>query len=96
MKRKETQSIGNILDEILQTQGLNIGLDSARVRQAWQETMGEAVVRYTEQISLEKDTLYVRLSSSILRNELFMCRSQIMQKLNDKIGRQVIQTIIFK
>lgn len=96
MQRKETQSIGDILNEILQTQGLNIGLDGARIRQAWQEIMGDSVVRYTEQISFDKGTLYVSLTSAILRNELFMCRSQIIEKLNHKIGRQAIQTIIFR
>ena len=96
MQRKETQSIGDILDEILQTQKLDIGLDGARARQAWQETKGEVVTQYTEQLSYEKGTLIVTLTSAILRNELFMCRSQIIQKLNDKIGRQTIQNIIFK
>ncbi len=96
MQRKETQAIGDILNDILQAQGLDIGLNGARARQAWQDTMGDAVLRYTEDISFEKGTLYVRLTSAILRNELFMCRSQIIKKLNEKIGRQVIQTIIFR
>ena len=96
MQRKETQAIGDILNDILQAQGLDIGLNGARPRQAWQDTMGDAVLRYTEDISFENGTLYVRLTSAILRNELFMCRSQIIKKLNEKIGRQVIQTIIFR
>ncbi len=96
MQRKETQAIGDILNDILQAQGLDIGLNGARARQAWQDTMGDAVLRYTEDISFENGTLYVRLTSAILRNELFMCRSQIIKKLNEKIGRQVIQTIIFR
>lgn len=96
MQRKETQAIGDILNDILQAQGLDIGLNGARARQAWRDTMGDAVLRYTEDISFEKGTLYVRLTSAILRNELFMCRSQIIKKLNGKIGRQVIQTIIFR
>ncbi len=96
MQRKGTQAIGDILNDILQAQGLDIGLNGARARQAWQDTMGDAVLRYTEDISFEKGTLYVRLTSAILRNELFMCRSQIIKKLNEKIGRQVIQTIIFR
>lgn len=96
MQRKETQAIGDILNDILQAQGLDIGLNGARARQAWQDTMGDAVLRYTEDISFENGTLYVKLTSAILRNELFMCRSQIIKKLNEKIGRQVIQTIIFR
>lgn len=84
MQRKETQAIGDILNDILQAQGLDIGLNGARARQAWQDTMGDAVLRYTEDISFENGTLYVRLTSAILRNELFMCRSQIIKKLNEK------------
>ncbi len=96
MQRKDAQPLSEIIEEILQRQGLDIGLDQARVRKAWKETMGEAVDRCTLQISFDKGTLRVALTSAVLRNELFMCRRQIAQKINDHLRRQVIENIIFK
>lgn len=96
MQKKEAQSIREILDEILQQNRLDIGLDQARVRQAWKQVMGDAVDRYTLQIGFSKGTLTVKLASSVLRNELFMNRRSIIEKLNLHLGRQTISNIYFK
>lgn len=96
MKRKEAQALSEILDEILQQNHLDIGLDGARVRQAWKEIMGEAVDKCTLQLSFDKGTLQVKLSSAVLRNELFMNRRQLIERLNTHIGRPVIKSIFFK
>lgn len=96
MKRNEPQQIGKIVSEIMKDQHLRTGLDAARIRQAWHETIGDAVSNYTSDISVDGDTVYITLTSSILRNELFMCRSQIIRKLNENMGRPIIQHIILR
>lgn len=96
MKRKEAQALSEILDEILRENNLDIGLDGARARAAWKETMGEAVDKCTIGLSFDKGTLHVKLSSAVLRNELFMNRRQLIDKLNTHIGRPVIKNIYFK
>ncbi len=96
MQKKDAQSLSEILDEILQQNNLDIGLSQARVRQAWKQVMGEAVDRCTLQIGFNKGTLTVKLSSSVLRNELFMNRRPIIEKLNHSIGKPIISNIYFK
>lgn len=96
MKRREALPLNEILDEILQQNNLDIGLDAARARQAWKETMGEAVDKCTTSLNFDKGVLYVRLSSSVLRNELFMNRRQLIERLNNHIGRNIIQNIHLK
>lgn len=96
MKRREVLPLNEILDEILRQNNLDIGLDAARARQAWKEAMGEAVDKCTTALYFDKGALHVRLSSSVLRNELFMNRRQLIERLNSHIGRPVIQNIYFK
>lgn len=96
MQKKEAQSISEILDEILQHNHLDIGLNAARARQAWKEVMGEAVDSCTIQVLFDRGTLQVRLSSAVLRNELFMNRRVVIERLNTHIGRKIIQNIYFK
>ena len=95
MNRKEALPLNEILDEILRHNTLDIGLDAARARQAWKEIMGEAVDKCTTALYFDKGALHVRLSS-VLRNELFMNRRQLIERLNNHIGRPVIQNIYFK
>ena len=96
MKRKEAQGRCEILDEILRENHLDIGLDAARARAAWKEAMGEAVDKCTLSLHFDKGTLQVRLSSAVLRNELFMNRRTLIDRLNTHIGRPVIKNIYFK
>lgn len=96
MKRKEAQALSEILDEILRENHLDIGLDAARVRAAWKECMGEAVDKCTMSIHFDKGTLHVKLSSAVLRNELFMNRRVLIDRLNTHIGRPVIKNIYLK
>ncbi len=96
MKRKEVQALSEILDEILKENHLDIGLDAARARAAWKEVMGEAVDKCTISLHFNKGNLMVRLSSAVLRNELFMNRKTLIERLNNHIGRPVVQNIYFK
>ena len=96
MKRKEAHALSEILDEILRENHLDIGLDAARARAAWKETMGEAVDKCTMALHFDKGTLQVKLSSAILRNELFMNRRMLIDRWNTHIGRPVIKNIYFK
>lgn len=96
MKRKEALRLGDILDGILQQNNLDIGLDAARAKLAWRETMGEAVDKCTMAVYCDKGIMYVKLSSAVLRNELFMNRSAVIERINAHIGRQVIKNIYFK
>ncbi len=96
MKRKEVQALSEILDEILRENHLDIGLDAARARQAWKEVMGQAVDKCTLAVHYDKGTLQIKLSSAVLRNELFMNRKQLIDRLNNHIGRAVIKNIYLR
>lgn len=96
MKKREALPLNEILDEILRQNNLDIGLDGARARQAWKESMGEAVDKCTIALYFDKGALHVKLSSSVLRNELFMNRSRLIERLNAHIGCPVIKNIYFK
>jgi len=96
MKRVNTQSIGKVLDDFLdQNPELAVKLSESRLIESWKSVLGPSVARYTENLYIKKRTLYVRITSSILKSELMLCRDQLITKLNDKAGRNVIDSIIF-
>ena len=68
-------------------------LAEVRLLDSWKTVLGPAVSRYTDQIFIKKRTLYVRLTSSVLKSELMMCREQLITKLNNEAGRNVIDAI---
>jgi len=94
MKRVNTQGIGTVLDNFFeQNPNLADKLAEVRLIDAWKTVLGTAVSRYTGNLYIKKRTLYVRLTSSVLKSELMMCREPLIIKLNKEAGREVIDSI---
>ena len=51
---------------------------------------------YTKSVTLRNEVLYVSLSSSVLREELSLGTSRIIQMLNEDLGREVIQKLVLR
>ena len=79
----------------LRAQGLETPLLQKRVVDAWPVVAGQTVARYTQDVVIRNQTLYVRLSSPALRAELSMRSQQLVQTLNDYVQSQVIANIRF-
>jgi predicted nucleic acid-binding Zn ribbon protein len=96
MKRVNTQPIGNVLDDFFeQNPVLADKLAETRLMDAWNTVLGASVSRFTDKIYIRKRVLYVRLTSSVLKSELMLCREQMIDKLNRQARRDVIDNIIF-
>ena len=57
--------------------------------------VGLTITKYTTNLYIRNQTLYVHLSSSVLRQELSMGRQLLIRNLNAQVGSQVIVNIIF-
>ena len=98
MKRNfESKSIKIILDNLITgSKSLNSGLNNVKVQKLWQETMGSNVNSYTKEITLKNKTLYVSLSSSVLRQELSYGKQKIVDLVNKEIGGEIITKIVLR
>ena len=95
MRWNKAESIGDILRQYLRQEGLETPLNETRMVAAWAEVMGPVVARYTGDVFVKNQTLYVRLKSPALKANLLMNREAIVRKLNERVGAQVIQNIVF-
>ena len=95
MKRVNAQVIGTVLDDFfVENPELADKLAEMRLINSWKTVLGPSVARFTENLFIKKRTLYVHLTSSVLKSELMMCREQLTEKLNNEAGRDVINSII--
>jgi hypothetical protein len=93
-RTNDNQSIQDILKEFVDVNNLQSGLDKVNVREAWANLMGNGVNNYTTAIELKQDTLFVKLSSSVLREELSYGNEKIVKMLNESIGKEAIKKLI--
>jgi predicted nucleic acid-binding Zn ribbon protein len=88
-----THSLKELLIRLIKDEGLEEGLLHARVYALWDEMLGVTVAKNTRKKYIQGRTLFVHLNSSIVRNQLFMMRQDIINQINAKIGREIISTL---
>ncbi|MCL9808423.1 DUF721 domain-containing protein [Flavobacterium luminosum] len=89
-------SIGDILKEIIEVNKLDKGLNQISVADAWKTLMGNGVNNYTRNVLLKRSTLYVELTSSVLREELSYGKDKIIKMINEELGREVVKEVVLK
>ena len=89
-------SFSDALKDFVETNKLDKGLDKVNVRDAWAKLMGNGVNNYTSNIELKFGTLYVQLSSSVLREELSYGNQKIISMLNESLGKELIKKLVLR
>jgi hypothetical protein len=89
-------SIGDALKEFIGTNRLEKGLDKVNAKEAWDAVMGNAISKYTTDVKLDRETLYVQLSSSVLREELGYGLEKIIKLLNEELGKELIKKLVLR
>lgn len=95
-RNNENLNMADALKEFVETNKLEKGLDAVNVQEAWKNMMGNGVNNYTTAIQLKGDTLYVQLSSSVLREELSYGKQKILNMLNESLGKELIKKLILR
>ena len=93
MFKRQVKSLDEILGILLREQGLETPLQQKRLIDSWGEVTGALVARYTAEIFIKNQTLYVKITNPALRQDLSMMRSQLVKRLNTTVGAMIISDI---
>ncbi len=97
MRKKNTESIGEVLQQFFsENQSFKQKLGESRILNAWTELMGATIASYTTNLYIRNSVLHVHVSSSALRSELIINRYNLIRKLNNHAGMDVIKDIEFR
>lgn len=96
MRRRNTELLKDVIYQFLKQQHLDIPLLERKLVSAWPVVLGDNIKQYTTEIYVKNKILFVKLSSSVLRHDLFISKENIIKSLNQHVGAEVIQDIIFR
>jgi len=88
--------LSDALQSFVSSNKLQKGLDKVNAKDVWNAQMGPAIEKYTTSIKLDGNTLYVQLSSSVLREELSYGKDRIIRLLNEELGKELINKLILR
>jgi len=95
-RNKEESMLGDVIKDFIEANRLQKGLDKVSVKEAWHAVMGSAISNYTTAIKLDREVLYVQLSSSVLREELSYGKEKIIKLVNEELGKDLIKKIVLR
>ncbi|WP_222984615.1 DUF721 domain-containing protein [Flagellimonas meishanensis] len=88
--------LGAALNEFIKENRLQSGMDKVDAKDAWVKLMGNGVNNYTSSVELKNETLYVSLTSSVLREELSMGKTKIIAMINEELGRELVKKLVLR
>jgi predicted nucleic acid-binding Zn ribbon protein len=90
------QTIGNYIQHFYAKNGKISLLLEQQAIDLWEETVGDFVAKHTKKVVAKQSVLFVTIPNASLRFEIMNSRSQIIAKINEKLGCEVIKGIIVK
>mgnify|MGYP001171737556 FL=1 len=91
MNNTEIKDLVNIF---LKKNKLEKGLLDLEVKKVWFELMDNGIANYTLDVNLRNKTLYIKLSSPALKQELSYGKEKLMDLINKKFDKEIVQKII--
>ncbi len=64
------------------------------VKNKWESIVGKGIAQRTEKLSLRGKTLYLVVQSSVIKQELLMMKSQLIQRVNEEAGKEICKDLI--
>jgi hypothetical protein len=95
-RSKDDQKIDEVIDKLLKAYRLDGKMLEMEIINSWEEMMGKAVALRTEKMYFQHKVLHIKLNSSVMRDELHAGKQIIIQRVNQKAGKEMITDIWFE
>ena len=92
-KRQNTETLNEVIKKLLSAYRLNDKFYRVASKIEWEKAMGAVVAKRTESFYFKDGKLVVKLTSSVLRNELSFAKEKIISTLNKALGERVIKEL---
>lgn len=92
----EESSMQEVLKAFIEANKLQAGIEKVNVKEAWFALMGSGVTNYTEEVVLKNGTLYVKITSSVLREELSYGKDKIIKMINEELRKDVVFNLVLR
>lgn len=86
----------DLIDRFLKAYRLDGKMKEIEVLNGWKDMMGVAVANRTESLYIRNKVLHIKLSSSVMRDELANGKQIIILRVNEYAGFEIIYDVWFE
>lgn len=95
-KLDKPADLGSILQDAMKASRLDVHLDAYRLWQKWEDTVGPTIAQNAKPEAIKGKLLLVNVSSAPWMQQLQFLKTELIEKVNESLGREVIHDIRFK
>ena len=81
--RSNDKSLKDAIEQMMQVYKIKRRFDETGVIAAWPDLVGKSVANRTKELFIHDKKLFLRIESSVIKNELIIMREQILNKINE-------------
>ena len=89
-------SIGDAIQKFLEQSRIKGPIQALQIEEVWGEIMGKTIAKYTEEIRIINDTLFITTHVAPLKQELVFQKEKIKLRVNEALGKNVVKEIVIK
>jgi len=89
-------SIGDAIDKFLEQSRIRGSIQALQIGDVWEDIMGKTIARYTKEIRIINDTLFITTHVAPLKQELIFQKEKIKLRVNEALGKKIIKEIVVK
>ncbi len=93
MKRTNMEMAGNVLKQFLESSTIGSNMSQQEAVVLWPKVAGEAIAKYTQNVSIYNGTLFVQLKSSIAADAIRTRQQELVEKMNQELGASIVKEI---
>ena len=86
-----SSSLTDALFAYLRESGLEQSVLEVQIEEVWPRVMGETVAKLTRSVEVKDGMLIAHINSAALKAQLFENRFELVRKLNEAVGANVIK-----
>jgi hypothetical protein len=96
IRRTQSRPLKEIIEEVFRASGIDRKLKERELVRDWDEVVGITIARSTESVYISERKLFVKIRSSVIRNELIMIREGLRLELNRRCGENLIDEVVIR
>jgi hypothetical protein len=93
---KKDAPLKKVINQLLRAYGYNDMLDEIALMEAYDEVVGKMFVNHTVKKFYKNKILFVQLDSAALKQEMSYMKTPLILKINQLLGKKIIEDIIIK
>lgn len=87
------QSLGEAIRRLIKEYSLEKTIQAGDAINMWGEVVGSRLAKNCSAVHIRGKTLYVKAKNAAWRNEIAMHKEPILEEMNKKLGRKLLEDI---